>query len=625
MSGNTNNHGTFGTGGTLALSGSIWTVGGIAPLPEGFTIGSGQTLSIPSGATAVIRGSAVNSGTITIASGGTLLVYGTLSNAGAITNAGTLDNKGTINNDKTITNSGTFVNEQGAQLVNFDTINNGGTLSNYGSVSNTGTINNDGTIDNNGSFDSTSGTITGGGTVSGDTPITGYTSDNAALDITKGFVTVSGVNERGDLVPLDAQATMVEQPDGTWLITAPEGADLSSLALTFALPDGSTISPENGSVQDFSKGAVKYTVTAPDGSTKFYWVQVKLPGEAGKVAGTLIATNVEYWKFVQNDSGGGTVSFAIEMPLIDDNVRPDHDSTLSVELGAVYSDVQFNTTVNTTGTPVPWGTPVLQIAGTAGSQVALELLRVSCVYWETGGVEYYQNLTPVTYDEMNPNREGVVEVLEPLEVLPPASGDWSTECKMTYVESTTGIFSVTLRVALDLGSVLPSQITNLTAIFNDNLKPVGGISCALISDGTRRTFSSSKAVAALRRRAAQARAFSEGAAADDSGTYVDIAFDVEGETVKDALKGAALTEVDYWFKVIDADGKETEQRQPLVFPAGDDALALDNIEAELITELQSNQPGEDDVAGVAGGGCDTLALAAAAALMALGVAITRRR
>jgi hypothetical protein len=487
--GDTNSHPGFGTGGTLTLSGSTWTATGVVPLPDGFTIGSGQILAIPAGAAVAVSGSAVNDGTLVI--DGTLLVYGTLTNNGSINNntSGTLDNKGGIENLGTVMDNGTFVNEQGAvvnnRLTGVDeaggmsfallhvtvvgtldnygvinnwatilvegdfinevdgvvnneegaffqvsqtgffwnkgTMNNKGTLRNYGEeprgIRNDGTINNDapGVIDNNGYFYNR-GKIEGDGEIDGSKAIIGGKegigeddvndgTSSDALDITKGFVTVSGVNESGDLVPLDAQATMVEQPDGTWVITAPEGADLHNLALSFTLPDGAAIDPPNGTLRDFSSGHVKYTVTA-DGQLRSYWVQVKLPSEAAvKVAGALIATNAEYWKFVQSDGGGGRVAFAIEAPLISGDVRPDHDSTLSVDLGAAYTSVQFNTTVNTTGTPVKWSTPVVKITGAAANLAALvNGLKISRVEWEAGGVGYYQDLPKaIAYADLNPD------------------------------------------------------------------------------------------------------------------------------------------------------------------------------------------------------------------------------
>lgn len=52
-------------------------------------------------------------------------------------------------------------------------------------------------------------------------------------------------------------------------------ADLTALAPQFVLTEGATISPESGSVQDFSQGPVTYIVTSQDGSwTRSYQVHI---------------------------------------------------------------------------------------------------------------------------------------------------------------------------------------------------------------------------------------------------------------------------------------------------------------------------------------------------------------
>jgi hypothetical protein len=316
----------FNMGGTLTQSGGSLTVGGIAPL-DGFTIGQGQTLNVPSGATAVVRGIVSNDGAISVAEGGTLLVYGTLANTntGTITNAGTLDNKGTINNSGTVTDSGTFVNEQGAIVNNiftsvqmyqdesipFALIHVTGTLDNYGTVNNFGTIwvdgtfvnevdgavsnaagaliritgcfinhgylKNRGTIDiteeglleNTGRLDNTGGTINDEGTY---TDKTVPDSDDATPPVVTVDITQSPVTVKDAAGKTIATARMTLRDDGVWMIDAPAGTDLSALALTFTLPEGVTIRPSNGSLQDFSGGrTVLYFVTSGS-STKIYEV-----------------------------------------------------------------------------------------------------------------------------------------------------------------------------------------------------------------------------------------------------------------------------------------------------------------------------------------------------------------
>ena len=54
-----------------------------------------------------------------------------------------------------------------------------------------------------------------------------------------------------------------------------KGTDVTALAPQFVLTEGATISPANGSVQDFSQGGVQYTVTSQDGAWhKTYTVRI---------------------------------------------------------------------------------------------------------------------------------------------------------------------------------------------------------------------------------------------------------------------------------------------------------------------------------------------------------------
>lgn len=59
---------------------------------------------------------------------------------------------------------------------------------------------------------------------------------------------------------------VVPSAETTITFTVKRKADVSALAPRFALTDGATIQPANGSVQDFSNGPVVYTVTSQDGA-----------------------------------------------------------------------------------------------------------------------------------------------------------------------------------------------------------------------------------------------------------------------------------------------------------------------------------------------------------------------
>ena len=90
----------------------------------------------------------------------------------------------------------------------------------------------------------------GGGSGGGGTP----SNETTPAEIS---VTLSGAKIKAE-----------KQTDGTWLIVLPAGSDAAALKLSFTLPSGATISPANGSAQDFSNGPVTYTVTAADKTTK---------------------------------------------------------------------------------------------------------------------------------------------------------------------------------------------------------------------------------------------------------------------------------------------------------------------------------------------------------------------
>ena len=79
-----------------------------------------------------------------------------------------------------------------------------------------------------------------------------------------------------------------------------EGADVSAMAPTFRLTEGATVTPESGSVHDFSDGqAVVYTVTSQDGSWQRKY------NVTFRVAYDVTEYNFENYRFVEGDMGGG--------------------------------------------------------------------------------------------------------------------------------------------------------------------------------------------------------------------------------------------------------------------------------------------------------------------------------
>ena len=73
----------------------------------------------------------------------------------------------------------------------------------------------------------------------------------------------------------------VLQADGSYLLTLPKKTDVSALEVYFYLPLGASISPANGSPQDFSAGSVLYSITAANGTMENYTVIVELSSSSG--------------------------------------------------------------------------------------------------------------------------------------------------------------------------------------------------------------------------------------------------------------------------------------------------------------------------------------------------------
>ena len=76
------------------------------------------------------------------------------------------------------------------------------------------------------------------------------------------------------------------------------GTDVSAIAPRFKLTEGATISPENGSIQDFSKGPVTYVVTSQDRQwSRTYQVEVK---EDARTVGDTLKFDFESYELKEN-------------------------------------------------------------------------------------------------------------------------------------------------------------------------------------------------------------------------------------------------------------------------------------------------------------------------------------
>ena len=89
---------------------------------------------------------------------------------------------------------------------------------------------------------------------------------NAECDIEKAWVEVNNVDDMF-YHETDAQVEVLYSSSTVIFNVKPE-ADLTSLSPRFAITEGATITPENGSTHDFSGAGVRYTVTSQDGKWK---------------------------------------------------------------------------------------------------------------------------------------------------------------------------------------------------------------------------------------------------------------------------------------------------------------------------------------------------------------------
>jgi hypothetical protein len=76
---------------------------------------------------------------------------------------------------------------------------------------------------------------------------------------------------------------VIDNEASTISVIVPAGSDLSSVAPVITLNDELTVTPASGVAQDFSQGAVAYTVTNQEGLTKVYQVTIAAKESTQKV------------------------------------------------------------------------------------------------------------------------------------------------------------------------------------------------------------------------------------------------------------------------------------------------------------------------------------------------------
>lgn len=106
---------------------------------------------------------------------------------------------------------------------------------------------------------------------------------NAECDIEQAYIRAGG--HLGSWFLFDSDTLRTVQSDQTTIEFTMSGqADLTLVAPYFRISDGAIISPASGSVHDFSKGAVEYTVTSEDGQwSRTYLVSIRKMIDFGRV------------------------------------------------------------------------------------------------------------------------------------------------------------------------------------------------------------------------------------------------------------------------------------------------------------------------------------------------------
>ncbi|MCL1875645.1 MAG: rhodanese-like domain-containing protein [Synergistaceae bacterium] len=108
------------------------------------------------------------------------------------------------------------------------------------------------------------------------------------LDLTEVWEDNRKPLQNDDTEPREVSITMsgktyeaVLQEDGSYLITLPKKTNVSALEVYFYLPLGASVSPANGSPQDFTSGSVLYSITSANGTMDNYIVAVELFSHSG--------------------------------------------------------------------------------------------------------------------------------------------------------------------------------------------------------------------------------------------------------------------------------------------------------------------------------------------------------
>jgi Synergist-CTERM protein sorting domain-containing protein len=330
--------GNGGDGGTITITGgTVDATGGIngAGIGGGSGSSSDGNLLVLIGSTSIFNGDVALTTDITIPAGKTLTIDSgesltipatmTLTNDGTLINDGTLTNNGTMNGGGETGGSGAFVNNGTSTLIlpTWVTVSPASYV--YDGAAKTPTVTVNGLspgTDYNVSGD-TSGTALGSYTIT----VTGAGGYSGSVRVQWTIIapappsSPSSPSLSSDTAPSEISLTLggtkykaEKQMDGTYLFVLPAGTDATKLQVRFDLPPGASVSPPNGSAQDFSEGPAAYTITAEDGTTRAV-VKVAVRVEAPlPVEGSLLSPAAASWVIGYVRGADGAVAVHLRAP-----------------------------------------------------------------------------------------------------------------------------------------------------------------------------------------------------------------------------------------------------------------------------------------------------------------------
>jgi hypothetical protein len=194
---------------------------------------------------------------------------------------------------------------------------------------------------------------------------------------TRVFTTVNGQN---------VNATW---SDGAYLCILPLGTDMASLAFSFELPEGATISPDSGTLLNFSAAGQEYTITAGGKQTKITVIATQADPEA---------TPKEYFSTSVNDC-----------ELTDDSETSKHAS-LFIPLKDAATAANIEKTWAMVRLPLKPAAPSncqvtegsIQIGFAVESSQALKGGALDRIYYRLSGddTNYYQDTGPLLFSAL---------------------------------------------------------------------------------------------------------------------------------------------------------------------------------------------------------------------------------